>query len=479
MRLLTGGEGRFLDSSGDTLHLSPTANIMLLWEALSSDPERQAMECALYCQSQTPQLASWLKAKIYAELPDTLLKKLLFHSPIPDGRIQALTILSGIGEGIRPKRPSDQANAPAPSQKVGRRKPSPVNGFNDTYHSIFGVSPQIVAAPRERCLRNDPELGRLVIPLHLAHQYRFWIVGREMTREAEGSGCIYKGQLKHRLAFYGIPYTDRHFRRLLAAGEGQFWRQDQKHLERLYLLSWKQVSLNILALAEESGIEVGYNRPGAHQQLIDVSGSLEVWEARLYSGWIAHRDRTDGVSISRACQAALFGRSEKTIRQWEQRHLKGVVRKRTDYEQHPDDQRSQDELYDLQNYIPDHAEDYTAATEKGQVTRRFWQRPNTYTSTVSAHAHRGQARKVRKAVNGAISAETDGGPWRTNYTAQAHYKRVRSRKFRVGEDGDVMQPVHVYMGVDRRSGAGVWELTIPDPGYPYPRTRVNERLFKR
>ena len=239
------------------------------------------------------------------------------------------------------------------------------------------------------------------------------------------------------------------------------------------------MSLTILALARDQGVVVGYNRPGAQEQCIDVSGSLERWEARLYAAWVAHRDSKGGLSISRACQAALFGRSEKTIRQWEKRHLAGTVNKRSDYEQHPDDQRTVDELYELRNVIPEHAEGYTVTTAQGRAARRFWQRPNTYTSSIRAHGHRGQARKVRKAVNDAMSAETDGGPWRSNYTVQAHAKRVKSYKFRSGQAGAIDQPVHVYLGEDRRCGVGVWELMLPDPAQPYPHTCVNERRLKR
>ena len=440
-----------------------------LWADLAHDPERQALECAWLCQKEAPQLATWLKVRIYAVLPDSLLKTLLFHSPT-DGRIQALSLLSTLTDPSRPPARSFSTDRP---RRVRKPQPPQAASFREAYQQIFGVRPQVIALDHR--LRSDPELGRLTVALQRAHQYRLWIVGREMTRQADGSGRIHKTDLRTKLAFYSIEGTDRHVRRILAAGEGLFWRQDRKHPDRLYLVSWKQVSLKLLALAEAQKIEIGFNRPGTHEQLVDVSGSLQAWEARLYAAWIAHRDGAEGVSISRACQAALFGRSEKTIRQWEKRYLRGLVTKRTDYEQHPDDQRTPDELYDLQNYIPDHAEPYTAAMEQGMVTRRYWQRPNTYTSSIDPHVHSGQARKVRKAVNRAMSAETDGGPWRRNYTVEQHLKRVKSRKFRQGEDGDVMCPVHVYIGLDRRHEVGVWELMRPDPADPYPRTRPNER----
>ena len=207
-----------------------------------------------------------------------------------------------------------------------------------------------------------------------------------------------------------------------------------------------------------------------------MAGGLEQWEAQLYASWTAYRDGELGLSISRKRQAALFGRSEKTIRQWEDDYLKGVVSKRFDYELHPDDQCTQEELYDLRGHVPEHAREYTTRTRQGSARRRYWQRVNTYTSTIQAHNHGGQARKVRRAVNSAISADTDGGLWRMYYTLEQHQKRVKSRRFRMGKDGDVNEPVHVFIGINKR--LGVWELMIPDPAQPYPTTRASELVLR-
>jgi hypothetical protein len=453
------------------------AQIEQLWQELAHDPQRQAEACAALCQEQAPHLAEWLKAKILAGIPDRELMALV-RPPVTDGRILAYEALCDlIPTG---KQTPDTAGSPPkprrqPTKRPQRRGRARHSAFEATYRTIFGVYPRIVASAEELHLRSDPELGRLSAALRRAHQFRFWVVGRELNRQAGGSGCIAKAALKKQLAYYGIGCTDRHFRRILAAGEGVFWRPDRKHPDRLYLNAWKQVGVTVIRLAEERHIEIGFNRPGVREQHIDVSGSLEEWEGRLYAAWVAYRAGKHGLSISRARQAALFNRSEKTIRQWEKRHLRGVVTKRPDYEQHPDDRCTPDELYDRQYHIPDHAQVYSVTVGQRVVQRRYWRRPNRYFSTVEAHAHRGQARKVRKVVNGAMSADTEGGPWRTNYTAEQHRRRVRSHKFRRGEDGDVMQPVHVYIGRDSRSGTGVWELMIPDPAEPYPKTRPNER----
>ena len=442
--------------------LTAEAHLAHLWQAHAHNPAQQALVCAVYCIQHAPHLAEWLKAKIHAELPDTLFKELLFGLGPTDGRLQALNLLAQCAPVELP--PELDSELPAIPHSASRAV-EPV----DRYQVLFGIPLQVVADVKERSLRSDPELGRLAVALHLAHQYRLWIIARALDRGAGGSGFVQKQDLIKQLAFYRIKYTDRRLRRLIMEGQGIFWRQDRKRRDRLYLVSWQQVALHLIQQAEAQGIPIGFNKPGARQQLVDVSGGLETWQARLYAAWIAYRAGEAGLSIARATQAALFGRSEKTIRQWENQHLSGVVTKRFDYEQHPDDCCTQDELYERQHQIPDHATVYTAVTGQGVVKRRHWQRPNTYFSKIRSHVHRGQARGVRTRVNCAISADTDSGPWRSNYTVEAHLKRVKSRKFRLGEDGDVNQLVHVLLG--ERTGRGIWELVMPDPGSPYPRTR--------
>jgi hypothetical protein len=316
---------------------------------------------------QAPHLAKWLKAKILAEISDRELMSLL-RPPVTDDRILAYNQLCAVAD-TTPPRPKPEPKS-LPVSKVTKRA-----GPASQQLSICGVPIHVVAATEDRQLRSDPELGRLAVALWLANQYRLWIVARELDRQAGGAGCITKKPLKQKLKFFGIIYTDRQLRRLFVLGEGVFWRQDRKHRDRLYLVSWKQVSLKLIAQAEAQGIEIGFNRPGTRQQYVDVSGSLAAWEARLYAAWTAYRGGDDGLSIARETQAKLFNRSEKTIRQWEQSHLRGIVTKRFDYEQHPDDVRTQNELYDLQGFIPDHAKAYTTITRQGVVQRPIGKDP--------------------------------------------------------------------------------------------------------
>ena len=445
----------------------PIDQIERLWSDLAHDPAQQALACAALCRDSPPQLAAWLKAKILADLPDTLFKQLVFAEPL-DGRIEALNILAEVHAPPRPQATPKTI----PSSKTAKRGEQ-----GNQQLSLCGIPIRVIADNADRQLRSDPELGRLAIALWLAHQYRLWIVARELDRQSGGPGCVTKSQLKKKLKFYGITYTDRQLRRLFALGEGIFWRQDRKHRDRLYLISWQNAGLNLVTQAQAQGIEIGFNRPGTPQQLVEVSGSLQAWQARLYAAWIGYRAGEEGLSIARNTQARLFNRSPKTIRQWERHYLQGIVTKRYDYEQHPDEVRSQNALYDLQPHIPAHAQPYSTFTNQGRVQRRYWQRPNTYTSAIQSHRHRGQARKVRQKVNAGVSADQPtADPQRQNYTLATHRKRVKSQRFRQGLDGDVMAPVHVYLG--EYQGRGIWELMVPDPGAPDPVTTRQDRELR-
>lgn len=439
-----------------------------LWEEHAADPGQQALVCARYCLETAPHLAEGLKARIYASLPDAVMIQLLFKQP-DDGRIQALNLLT---RSDPPAAPLKQQALPEPRPELNYTPKYSPEKLSTEQNSLEAENlPEVTVGGS--LLRADPELGRLAISFNQAHLYRLWVVVRQIVRDEDGSGRVAKAELKRRLADYGIHYSERQIRRMLRAGEGVFWRQDRRQRQFIYLAGWQRLGAD---LAQRADLCLGHNKPGASQQLVDVSGGLEQWEARLYASWIAYRDQEGGLSISRDRLAELFGRTPKTIRKWEADRLGGEVAKRFDYEQHPDDARSHDELYALRGHVPEHAIAYTVKTPAGPAHRRVWQRVNTYTSSTEAHPHRGQARKVRRAVNSAISADTDGGPWRMYYTLEEHRKRLKSRRFRMGQDGDVNRLVHVLIGENQ--GRGVWELMTADPSHPYPLTSAEELVMK-
>lgn len=126
---------------------------------------------------------------------------------------------------------------------------------------------QIVPEQETTCLRVDAEIGRLAISLSCAAEFRFWIVGREITRCADGSGIITRKALKARLKALGVSYTPRHFNRLLAHGMGLFWHLDAS---QIYLRSIINVARDLVQASPIYG-----NSPGVRDVYLDVSGALE------------------------------------------------------------------------------------------------------------------------------------------------------------------------------------------------------------
>lgn len=332
---------------------------------------------------------------------------------------------------------------------------------------IHAVSTPVTPRASSLKLRVEPEIGRLTVALHMAAVYRMWIVGRDLTRRATGSGKITKHDLLTEFDELGIVYTRRHFNRLLKQGAGLFWTVYQ---ESIYLHSLPRVAKAVLGEAENRYIATDTNLPGVRDVYLDVSGSLEAWEARLYAGWIAYRGYTHDITISREAISRLFGRTQETVRHWESTRLQGVIQKQFNFAQCPDTERYFD-------YIPDHAQAYvTRIVHKGavkDVVRLFWQLPNTYHALIEIHSHKGQAAKVRQAVKSESPAsEKRGGNYRLYFTPEQLKRRFRSLKFRMGLAGDVNKPVYVFVGQHRYTHRRIFEIT--NSGFLF--TSASERV---
>jgi hypothetical protein len=318
-------------------------------------------------------------------------------------------------------------------------------------------------------LRTDAELGRLAAALDQAAEFRLWIVGRDITRQAGGSGIITRKGLKARLVASGVAYSARHYRRLLEQGKGVYW-----HLrgQQVYLRSVVKVACDLTAQAEAQGVPTEGNEPGVQEVYLDVSGTLEQWEARLYAGWIATRSARRDLTIARATEAELFNRHPNTIRRWEQERLAGVVSKRVNFAQCSDVDR-------YFPYIPEHAQAYVVQLRFRKrlhtEIRLRWQLPNTYSALIAFHPHRGQAAKVRRAVNGGHPAAQKRGGHCPRYLASAdHLKRLhRSLKYRLGLLGDVRKPVYVYLGEHLRTRQGMYEVNNSGFVMTHPNERVH------
>jgi hypothetical protein len=446
-----------------------------LWESLAGDPQAQALQCAHLCIAQAPHLADALSAKIHANLPDTLLKQLLFKPTTleVDGRIVALNALAHCKASYIPD-PNRQIQAAAkflkrrPKVKSGSAKRAAVATFED----IFGITPQILPLQQRQPVRVEWELGRLSIGLHLAAPFRLWVLARDITRHEQGSGVITRRSLWEELQTYRVNCTKRHFNRLLKAGDGRFWCCVGK---RLFLRGIQPVASWMTALAEEAGIPTDGNLPGNRDVLLDPSGSLESWEGMLYAGWLAGRGAKGkgDLTIARETLAGLFGRDATTLRRWEQDRLRHILTVQPNIAQYALDE---DEI-DLDS-IPAHAQPYLAQFRTGegmaQEVRLMWQLPNSYHTTIKTHAHKGQARKVRRAVKSIDdpAASKRGGQTRRYFpSTKALRARQHSRKFRLGLLGDVTKRVYVWLGKHERSQRGVYEWTNREMAL----TRAEER----
>ena len=78
-------------------------------------------------------------------------------------------------------------------------------------------------------VRTDPELGRLAVALNILPSFRLWVIARDLTRQADGSGVVLLSALVAALPSYlgscrgearlARP-TPRQLRRLITSGEG-------------------------------------------------------------------------------------------------------------------------------------------------------------------------------------------------------------------------------------------------------------------
>jgi hypothetical protein len=264
----------------------------------------------------------------------------------------------------------------------------------------LSVFAHIQPPPEYPTVRVDPELGRLCIAVLKASVFRVWVISRNLTREASGSGLMQRETLRESLPTYGVRMTREHFNRLLRNGEGLFWNVDG---DRIFIRSPRFVAAKIVKLAAAKSPDlVATNRPGVRDVYLSPAGSHEAWEAMIYAGWMAHRESP---TIARETLKTLFYRSADTLRRWEQKRLQETLVVRENYAQcHV----PEGEWYD---FIPEHARAYVANVRwngnYSQIVRVYWRMPNTYlVKGIRQHPKRGQATSVRKIVNNELDQPT-------------------------------------------------------------------------
>ncbi len=443
-----------------------------LWERWEGDPEGRASAASRWCLEQAPWMADVVEARVLAETPEC---------PRRHIAVARLALARGAAADPtwRPKvaqlEPQRLTRPPAPQERLSET----IEAF---YERIYRVPLQIIDERQKRplhaliesqegCLRVDPELGRLAIVLHEVAPLRLWVVGRELVRTTNPSGKVSRQDLRQALEQYGVKYTPRHIRRVLAEGEGTYWNCDG---ERVFLRSWEHVATQLTRRATKDHVgDIPHNRPGRQDMLVPVAGSLEQWEAALYAAWFSNRNCP---TIARETLEKLFGRDQTTLRRWEAQRLEGVLTVQRNYAQCPDVAR----YYDL---IPSHVVGYWALVREGKrsklVQRLRWQIANTYqVSGIRQHVHKGKAKKVRKVVNRTADMPVDSmhDGWHRLYFDPLWKLRSLLRKprraARLDIDVEVQLPLaYVWRGVDRYRN-GVFEVNLD--GHPY--THADERL---
>ena len=305
-------------------------------------------------------------------------------------------------------------------------------------------------------LRVDPELARISIGLHFASELRLWFVARAMNRQSDGSGKVSKKEFKAILREFGIGYSRQHLRRLLNAGKHLLWNENKTYL---YIRSSQHVARVLTQKAIEACPDLLDNRAGVIDVLLSPAGCLEQWEATIYAGWLYYRNHP---TISREVLSKLFNRTADTLRYWENTRLNKIVSVRNNYAQC-------DSADVWEKFRPETTLSYVARTKDGNKSRFLWQISNTYlVKGIREHRHKGQAKKVRKAVNQQLleqpaNSRRGGSPVRKLYFDSPKRLRQHLKK----HEG----AYYLWRG-ENRHNHGIFEAT--DTGWS--ETHAKERL---
>jgi len=266
-------------------------------------------------------------------------------------------------------------------------------------------------------VRCDVELTRIALGLHLSNLHRLWLIAR--AGDVPGSGIANRRYLYDALPGFGIDVAPDYYRKLIAAGEGLYWRRQG---DELALVGIQNVAQKLIALAHEDGLDKLFqtNRPGDKRDMyVDVAGDVEHYEANVYGAWHAAHECP---RISRDNLEKLFNRDADTLRNWERKYLKHRIEVRFQY--------TSTTTPDV-HLPPEHAYHEGAHT--------IWQTVNQYIPhMVRQHPRRGMSRKVRGKANAAVSLI---------YPAEGHRKKQQRIYFDDAEKLDRAMKRH--QGIDR------------------------------
>lgn len=311
-------------------------------------------------------------------------------------------------------------------------------------------------------IRADVELARFSVGLGSASNFRIWVIARHINRLENGSGKVSKKDIKAVLRQFKIDYTRQHINKLFRDGNDLFWNTDRKFL---YLHGWKSVARALTQLAVDENPDLLSNKPGVKEMLLSPAGSLEQWEATIYAGWLAYRNDP---KISRESLEKLFNRTPETLRRWEQDHLDGIVTIQTNYTQCAD-------VDTMMKLNPARVSSYVAKTPEGYKVRLIWQSPNTYkTRGIKQHPHKGQAPKVRKAVNEQL--QQPDNKWRVGLpVVKLYFDSQKRAKQHIKKHGGI---VEMWRGRNKHKH-GIYEATQTGTAETNATERVMFRTERR
>ncbi len=327
-----------------------------------------------------------------------------------------------------------------------------------------------MAAPVEECppihmIAVDPELARLAVGLNEAPQFRLWLVLLQMVRETNVNR-ISRTDLEVALPKYGVKVSERNLRRWLKQGHGLFWNVTDQFV---YFVGYERVACRLVERAVQKNLPdlISTNQPGKRGMYIDVSGSLQRFEANVYAAWLAYRENP---TIARSTLSALFNREPRILRQWDRRGGVDVITNEAQF--------APDYFAD----VPDHAYMYQAAIGQGRTETRFRARMvNSYHApSIRQHGKRGQSRRVFRSVSaylesiepagnseqGRGSNAATGGLKPTGRRYFADSKRAHSSAKRQGD-----RQRYIALGVNKHKQM-IWEYTADGR----QRTTVREEL---
>lgn len=305
-------------------------------------------------------------------------------------------------------------------------------------------------------IRVDPELARISIGLHLASEFRLWLIARAVNRQIDGSGKVSKQEFKATLHKFGVIYTRQHLRRLLNTGKHLFWDENKTSL---YLRSSQHVARELTQRAIDENPDLLENKAGVIDVLLSPAGTLEQWEATIYAGWLYYRNHP---TISREVLSKLFNRTADTLRRWESEQLAKTVSVRHNY--------AQCAFADVWEQVrPETTLSYVGRTKDGEKARFLWQISNSYSVTgIKEHRHNGQAKKVRKAVNQQLHQPANswrgGSPDCKLYFDSPKRLRQHLKKY---------EGVYYLWRGENRHSHGIFEATTTGWGETYAKERVS------